>query len=243
MKKNFRRAIPDIAKFFRLGAVIDITVATGGDANANYFVETSRGRFFVKIVLEPHSFQNKLNEVVYVNYAAESGLPCPSYLSSRYGGFIYQDHSVIATAQRRVTGVYPRMCPKNAAIVAGYLARMHKLYYAALPYRWGWFSPEYIERNLARLRKDFSGNRSALIILKAYDSCGDFVHDVLPVLPRSMIHGDAHSGNILFKGGQLIAFVDWEDTTIGPALLDFMIAVTGNCFTEWKFRPELYKAF
>ena len=241
-EKDFLESIPAIAKFFRLGAVIE-TTAAGGDANANYFVETTRGSFFVKIVLEHHTFANKLNEVVYVNYAADSGVPCPPYLASRHGGFIYRDSKVMAMAQRRVAGAHPRICPKNVAIVAGHLGKMHQIPFSALPYRYGWFSPEYIDRNLARLRREFSGNKNGRAILKAYESCEGFVRNVLPNLPKSMIHGDAHSENVLFRGGQLIAFVDWEDSTIGPSLLDFAISVTDLCFPKGTFKPELYRAF
>ena len=91
--------------------------------------------------------------------------------------------------------------------------------------------------------RDFRGNSDVRKILSAYDSCEDFEKNILPCLPKSIIHGDGHSENVIFKNDKLAAFVDWEDSTIAPALFDFVSSAAYWCFEDGRIRPKLYRAF
>lgn len=241
-EESFLGSIPAVAKFFGLGAVRAITPA-GGEGNANFFVDTHKGQFFIKIVLEPHTPANKLNEVVYVNHAADYGVPCVPYLAGRDRQFVYNEGGVMAMAQRRVIGSHPLKRPENVYKVSRQLGKMHCVPFSSLPHRYGWFSPEYIEKNLARMRVEFAEDPGGRAILEAYESCEGFINNVLPNLPRSIIHGDAHSENVLFRGRKFSAFIDWEEVTVGPSLLDYAISASDLCFFEDTFRPLLYLAF
>ncbi|MFP6745534.1 MAG: aminoglycoside phosphotransferase family protein, partial [Alphaproteobacteria bacterium] len=42
--------------------------------------------------------------------------------------------------------------------------------------------------------------------------------------PRTLLHGDFWPGNILWKDGQLVAVIDWEDATRGDPLSDLAIS-------------------
>jgi Ser/Thr protein kinase RdoA (MazF antagonist) len=75
------------------------------------------------------------------------------------------------------------------------------------------------------------------------DTLKGFRSQVLPWLPHSLIHGDAHAGNMLFDGDRLTALLDWEDAAVAPALLDFAMAVRQCCFDTGAFSLYAYRAF
>ena len=41
-----------------------------------------------------------------------------------------------------------------------------------------------------------------------------------PLVRPSLLHGDYWSGNILWRGGQIVALIDWEDAAVGDPLAD-----------------------
>jgi len=241
-RKSLLKQIPAIADFFSLGSPIKIKHA-GGDANANFFVETCKGDYFVKIVLEPHTRSNKLKEAVYVECVFSHGIPAAAYLSGQDGAVLFEDGEVMAMAQNAIRGSSPNITIANASQIGRLLGRMSLIPATKLPYRYGWLSTEYVENSLIRLSKDFSRDSDARRILSIYDSCNTFVKDVLPSLPQGIIHADMHSENVLFNNGKLVAVVDWEDSTIAPSLLDFASSAAYWCFDGEVMRPRMYKAF
>lgn len=60
--------------------------------------------------------------------------------------------------------------------------------------------------------------------------------------PSVLLHGDFWPGNVLWQADKLVAVIDWEDATLGDALIDFAISrldialIFGidamNCFTQ-----------
>lgn len=58
--------------------------------------------------------------------------------------------------------------------------------------------------------------------------------------PGAVLHGDYWPGNVLWRGGQLVAVIDWEDAARGDPLADL-----GNARLElrWGFGREAMEAF
>lgn len=240
--KTLRKVIPSIADFFELGSVTKIADAPLS-ANANFFVRTDKGYFFVKINLEPHTLTNKLSEETYIKHLIGYGIPVTPYLLGKNGSPIFENGKVMSMVQNVIHGSNPQIKMSSVRQIGKFLGRLSLVPFAELPYRYGWLSPEYIKENLIRLSRDFSDNPHVSKILSAYNSCEDFERNILPILPKSIIHGDGHSENVIFKGGQLVVFIDWEDSTIAPSLLDFVSSAAYWCFSDGEIRPRLYKTF
>jgi len=244
-RKVLRKLIPQIANFFCLGSVLKIRDADG--ANANFIITTSRGRFFVKINLEPHTRDNKLLETAYVAHLLVQGIPVVPYLPGNDGTSICRIDDIMAMSQKVAPGSNPDITIANVSQIGKFLGKLHLVPTSSLPYRYGWLSPEYIQKNLVRFASDggFRGHPDARKILSVYGSCDEFVRDIVPKLPASIVHSDLHSENVLFKNGQLTAVVDWEDSTIAPSLFDFVSSAAYWCFDfdRGTMRPKLYRAF
>lgn len=241
-EKTLRKAIPLITDFFELGSIVKIESAPLS-ANANFFVRTDKGHFFVKINLEPHTLANKLNEEIYIKHLMRYGIPVTPYLLARNDSPIFDDGRIMAMVQNVVPGSNPQITMFSVAQIGKFLGRLSLVPFAKLPHRYGWLSPEYIKENLVKLSKGFRCNSDVRQILSVYDSCKDFEENVLPSLPKSVIHGDGHSENVIFQDKKLIAFVDWEDSTVAPSLLDFVSSAAYWCFEDGKIKPNLYKTF
>ena len=240
--KTLRKAMPSIADFFELGSVAKIENAPLS-ANANFFVRTDKGHFFVKINLEPHTLANKLSEETYIKHLVGYRIPVTPYLLGKNGSAVFEDGKIMAMVQNIVPGSNPRIKISSVTQIGSFLGKLSLVPFINLPYRYGWLSPEYIEKNLVKLNGDFRGNADVRRILSIYDSCRDFEKIVLPCLPKSIIHGDGHSENVIFQDERLVAFVDWEDSTVAPSLLDFVSSAAYWCFEDGRIRPKLYKAF
>lgn len=66
---------------------------------------------------------------------------------------------------------------------------------------------------------------------------------VWPLPPTNrlvLVHGDFWPGNLLWRNGQLIAVVDWEDAAVGNPLADFAIS---RLDLLWIFGVEAMRAF
>ena len=242
-KRALRKLLPQIANFFCLGPVAKTRELDG--ANANFIITTSRGRFFVKIILEPHTRDNKLLEAAYVAHLRQQGIPIVPYLPGNDGTSICIIDGTMAMAQRTVLGSNPQITLATVSQIGKLLGRMHLVPTASLPQRTGWISPECAKNNLLKIHRDFCNDPDALRILSVYDSCEEFARIVMPKLPASIVHSDLHSENVLFKNGQLTAVVDWEDTMIAPSLIDFVSSAAYWCFDfdGGTMRPKLYRAF
>jgi Ser/Thr protein kinase RdoA (MazF antagonist) len=242
--KAYRRTISSVADFFDLGKVTKVECAPDS-ANANFFIQADNGRFFVKIILEPHTLANKISEVAYIDHLLAHGAPVTPYLLNRDGHHIFMEDGLMATVQNFVSGSLPEITMDSVSQIGSFLGKLSLIQFYDLPQRYGWISPEYIKLNLEKFSRNFNVDSKAAGILRIYNSCRDFERNILPKLPKSIIHSDGHSENVIFENGKLKAFVDWEDATIAPALLDFVSSAAYWCLhdDEKRLRPKLYRAF
>jgi homoserine kinase type II len=62
-------------------------------------------------------------------------------------------------------------------------------------------------------------------------------------LPGGLIHGDVFTDNTLFRGGELVAILDFEDACEDVFLFDVAMTIHGFCFPAEDWRPDLARAF
>lgn len=58
--------------------------------------------------------------------------------------------------------------------------------------------------------------------------------------PSVLLHGDFWPGNILWKNGQLVAVIDWEDARLGDPLAD---VANSRLEILWAFGSEAMQSF
>ena len=120
--------------------------------------------------------------------------------------------------------------------LAMHLSRIHSLDVSRLDVS---FLPRQAHRYTRMLRErpatlDASGDEGRI---------RDALEAVWPLPQRNrsvLLHGDYWPGNILWRDGQLVAIIDWEDAAIGDPLAD-----VGNSRLEilWAFGVEAMQSF
>jgi len=62
-------------------------------------------------------------------------------------------------------------------------------------------------------------------------------------LPGGLIHGDIFTDNTLFRDGELVAILDFEDACEDVFLFDVAMTIHGFCFPAEHWRPDLAQVF
>lgn len=99
------------------------------------------------------------------------------------------------------------------------------------------------DNNLLSLIKEIALPQSKDILKMDDNFCSAFLkifEELYPLLPRQLIHRDAHPGNILIQDG-LAGFVDFDLSERNLRLYDICYAATAvlsDCFFDNSFQPE-----
>lgn len=237
----FEERLSEICDFFNLGSLIKIHKVIEC-ANLNFFVQTKTGEYVIKIIREPHTTNDKASEATYIQYVTHFGIPAPPYLKNKSGEILFKCGDTLIMVQRTFPGKEPAINTKTVSWVGYILGKLSSFPYEHLPQRYGWLNPEYAEENVSTLKE--MHDPTANEIIAAYESCKVFEEKILPDLPQSIIHGDPHSGNMLFLHDAPCGVLDWEDSTINASLMDYASAVIYWCLKEnGELDRKMYTAF
>jgi Ser/Thr protein kinase RdoA (MazF antagonist) len=87
-------------------------------------------------------------------------------------------------------------------------------------------------------------------LMGAYTRITDtIIAEIEPLFAHSesiRIHGDCHSGNLIYRPGESFYLIDFDDMAIGPPVQDFWMLLPGpldECFVEVDLLLEGYEAF
>lgn len=232
-----RKTLCEFCNHFTLGKLIDFRDA-GGFANKNFELQTDFGEFFVKFTLE-HSTDELEAEFKYLDKISSHGIPCTKYLRTKNRELVFFHDGNLATVQSIIVGKQPTNLNKEIiSVVAETLAKIHKIDIAPLAPRRTWWSEDYFQTSLI-LAKNRFGNSFVSDLENKIQSLPK-IHS--ESLPQCILHGDPWHGNTLFKSDNLIALVDWEETTVGPAILDIAWLAVNSCFPDDRFDPGIFNA-
>lgn len=233
MKSN-SSCLSEIARFFALGEVLNFERAPG-KANENYFLATKHGNFVVKFIRE-HTLENLDKENYYLQHLKRHQIPVSPFLQSNNGDFVFSNNKSLAVCMERIKGNAPVVNLKTIAELGMFLAKVHSISCEGLPERQNWYRPSFIRNSLHEIEKTV-GQQATSKYLKAYNS----VEKIESLrFPQSILHGDFHPGNCLFKDSKLVAILDWEEVTCSAAVFDLAYVTICCCFVDSKFKPDLF---
>jgi Ser/Thr protein kinase RdoA (MazF antagonist) len=158
-----------------------------------------------------------------------------NYLKDLDGNFIHHIGDKIISLQPFILN--SKTADKNIMVqeVASGLAQLHQVPFSDLPNRLSWFDPGVVKLSLEGVKTHKPDLHAKYIV--AYDLVNV---EKLEALPRSIIHGDISVANCLFDSdGNLLDFIDWEETMIAPAVFDLAMTIAAFCMEGNKFEPHL----
>ncbi|HWQ19188.1 MAG TPA: homoserine kinase [Methanotrichaceae archaeon] len=223
-----REEIAEVLSLYPAGSIKKITPAIGGLTNDNFFVDTDQGQFFLRRrnpAITPDSIDFELS---LIDHLFADGFPTAPIIRTAEGAFRVELNGRYWELYRRLPGEHFKVENlEQVRSAARLLARFHR---AAADYP---FKPSNIaDRNIdlskaqkvidqfedeARRRIWLIGPVVAPKLADFFRSQADVVVDCIkPItdLPKTLIHGDFQPSNILFKGNEAAALLDFGEASL-----------------------------
>ncbi len=234
--EDLQEKLASVVHFFDLGSLL-LRSRIGGYANKNYFVDTDKGEYVIKLLL-PFQLDRLQRELVYLQHLAKHAFPAVYYLQAPNTSFIYQCADTIAVAMKKLPGQPPHPAQEVNTVLGSTLATLHTLPTQTLPVKKSWLDKAYLPEALEIIKSHLPPDELQPI-LHEYEGVRHFD----PMLfPQTVVHGDLVPHNCLFVGNKLTAFLDWEEVCVGAAVQDFAVCVLNFCFSQKGFDQDLYLA-
>ena len=212
--------------------------AGGGYANVNFRVTTPKGKYFVKFSQE-HPAKALASEIAYVKHVTSASIPCPEFVAGHTGQHIFTNGATHAVVMTLLQGEsHDILNDDQLAALGQVLAQVHTINTGTLVPRTTWWRRDYVRDGVRLAQKRFAHTGE-------FERIKECVANLAPLdfttLPRSIVHGDPWPQNAVFKGEQLLALIDWEETTIGHCIFDFVYLAMSCCFTDDAFESENFR--
>lgn len=238
----------EVAQAFSLGVVQSFDPIAAGTINSNYSLETSRGRWFVR-VNEGKAEVDVAWEARLVEALAAGGVATPAPMCALDG----RSYAPLANTRKWVS-VFPwrggrhlaadEVTHDHAAELGAALAQLHRVG-LELPTAWRRGSIYDQTHLVTRFQRIAASVDPALAHAIA------IVGDELARLagegairrraPQGIIHGDLFRDNVLWQGIRLVAILDFEQASGGSLAYDLAVAINDWAWASGP-RPEVVRA-
>jgi len=231
--------LTELAGAFELGAVLRYEPIAAGTINSNYSVETERGRWFVR-VNEGKAEADVAWEARLVEALAAGGVVTPPPVPARDG----RPYAPLTNMHGKWVSVFPwrsgahlgptEVTPELAGELGSALAELHVVG-LELPTSW-WRGSIYDQDHLVARYARFAMNCDPALA-RAIEVLGDeLVVSAAEARKRArattgIIHGDLFRDNVLWKGGRLVAILDFEQASGGSLVYDLAVCINDWCWT------------
>jgi homoserine kinase type II len=225
-----------VASEWGLGALASARGLPEGSVNTLYVLETSRGRFVLRLS-EGRREQELRFETSLLAYLARAHFPAavlvPRLDGAEYG--VVKERFAVVFEWASGEHLAPKETTAAQAMDAGRLmGRMHVVtedFPGSLPNRYGVGPVRAMVAEVGReaaLRPDDEELRAALPLLEREAAALDH----LPALDSGVIHADWFPDNVRFLGDRVSAVLDFEMACRGPYVLDLATAIHAGCYDD-----------
>ncbi len=228
-----------IAAAFALGSVRSWRAIAAGTINSNFDVQTDRGRWFVR-VNEGKTAAEVAWEGELCAHLAARGAPVPVPL--RADGTRYLDHrGLLVSGFAWIDGAHRaphQVTPADATRVGAALAGLHAAGddFAGAR-RAGIYTWPHIRGRWDGFRASADPQLADAIAILADEFAYLDAHAAARAAAgRGLIHGDLFRDNVLWRGDELAAILDFEQASDGSFVYDLAVAIND---WGWDSAPRL----
>ncbi|MDB4975486.1 MAG: serine kinase [Myxococcaceae bacterium] len=211
-----------------LGSCFGVVPVPAGTVNSNYFLETERGRVFVRLY-EQQEVDGVSYEWTLLDHLTSRGVPVPARVRGPAPGELRVGGKPVAVF-RVVPGhdLCQALVTRERLYEVGVaLARASRAGEDFPIRREGRFTFGDLVRLLDKAREagrpELESDLARLYGLHAELTAAQ------PVLPRGVVHGDLFRDNVLWQGEQLAALLDWESASDGIVIYDLAVTLLAWC--------------
>ncbi|MFH1770336.1 MAG: homoserine kinase [archaeon] len=218
-------------KHYNLGELKDFHEIKEGVVNNHYVLNTSKGKFVLRLSNKTRTFEEAHYEVDLINHVKH--LLVPQYIPNKEGEIITVVDSRIVTVTNYVEGEIPEMFTDEMLKQTGeFLGKFHR---NTKDFKSRYSRPAvyvFTDERLEEIRLDLKDKFPELSdeieyvhgIVKKYQFPESF--------PSGPIHLDVKPANTLAKDGKITVFLDFDNCEVGPYLLDLGRALKWCCYDE-----------
>ena len=154
------------------------------------------------IFLKRHS---NVNAVKLTQLLAAEGIPVAEYIRTANGSMTDADGYFMIT---KIAGTHPDLFaqPYLAEELGRGLGRLHMALARIEPHFDGCRDNNFMDEWHNYILPGLDDSVPDCIC----DNIGEKLSEIYPALPRQLIHRDVHSNNVLFEGGRLIGWIDFD---------------------------------
>lgn len=222
----------------RLGAEFGLDVSrveplSAGSVNSNFRLRDAAGRAYFARIYEEQGVEGAEAEVRLLSELARAGLPMTEPLSRRGGGHV-------ATTAGKAFAIYlwvegeilcqKRVTPAHATAVGRALAALHRATPLVTRLDGGRFRVEDLFSRLDRVERESPLHRDAALFIRS--RLEHYAAERRTDLPVGVIHGDLFRDNVLFRGEEIAALLDFESASFGPFAFDLMVTLEAWCYGD-----------
>jgi homoserine kinase type II len=215
-----------------------------GSVNSNFAFTAADGRRFFARIYEEQGRTGALAELSLVDALAAAGVPVVQGLSRR-------DGAPVSDFDGKPFALFPWLegeilCQGRVTVAAcrtlgAALARVHLALPAAAVENEGRFRIADLRLRLdgieASGRHEYAPDVALIREKLEYYAAAR----ARSAAPRGLIHSDLFRDNVLWRGEQLLALLDFESACQGAFAYDLMVTVCAWCYGS-RFEPELVEA-
>jgi len=238
-----REELVQIVEDYGLGRLLLSDGVARGSVNTHYLLNTSRGKFLLKIDEVKSELEVK-REIDLLVFLRKHAFPCPQPLSDRKGRQYREIGGKCISLYRHIEGQSygPDDLTLNQLESIGRdLAALHligKGYKKGIDNRFSFDRIFELYRDVREKLPHYFKK-----VIRTLDEEVEYLHYYLEgKLPKGIIHGDLFCDNVLFKGEKVVGILDFEASCRGKFVFDLATAVNALCFDEGKYQLRRFEA-
>lgn len=232
-----RDEVAELARAFGLGELRDHAALSGGTINSNFSLRCAGGRFFLRV--------NEGKAVADVAYEAElvaalvaGGVRAPEPRRGPDGRAFVEHRGRLVSVFPWVEGEHRELGEVTAGDAGRLGAELARLHRAGLPLaarfsREGIYTTDRIAARLAGFAGSTDPTIAAAVPTLQAEMAWLAGHSAArAAAPHGIIHGDLFRDNVLFRDGEVVALIDFEQASSGSLVYDLAVCLNAWCFVE-----------
>jgi homoserine kinase type II len=247
-----KKDLSKIVQEYNLGELKKSSLIDGGLVNHNYKVQTSKGNFLVRLVLDDSSKKTKhLNlQFKLMRYLQNKGFPykIPAPTKSLFGKEILQLNNKKVWVCKFFEG--KNFCEAPTMPKMKEMAKVLAIYHN---YVKGLKGHKAKDEAHQRIRKGFKimgkikgsnpEDKLARENLKFFKEIYEEIKNFKCTKNMRFIHGDFDASNVLFQGDKIIAVIDFDEINFAPRIFDISVSIRDSCITKGRFDNKKAELF
>jgi homoserine kinase type II len=218
----------EILRNYNIDSLVQFHVLEGGSTNTNYLVEVDNHRKFVLTICDVKSYEETLVLAKLLVHLEENQFATSKVIRSNSGKSVTLFKRKPLLLKEYISGEVTDYFNEEILLMLGStLAKLHKI-----PL------PDYLPKNFPYGEQIF-GDLSDRLGLHPFtnwlsEKQNYLKKSLLPGLPKSLIHGDVFSSNVIITERQHPIIMDFEEAGYYYRIFDLGMAIVGLCCKNGK---------